>query len=102
MEDNNKTSCLLCSEKIYSTSGKNYILMEKYGCDEITDQICHGCFLSMLKRCLCIKGEYGKYRIDIENKVMVCYYCDEVNRKLKEFSKNVHRRQNNFLYNPYI
>ena len=89
--------CLICSEKIFGTNGKNYLLMEKYGLEEITDNVCYACFLSMLKRCLCIKGEYGKYRIDVENKRMVCYYCDEVNQKLKQFSEEVRKRNNNFF-----
>lgn len=89
--------CLICNEKMYGKTGKNYKLMEKYGLEEITDKVCYACFLSMLKGCLCIKGEFGKYRIDIENKVMVCDYCDEVNQRLKKFSDNVKKRHNNFL-----
>jgi hypothetical protein len=89
--------CIICSEKIFGTTGKNYLLMEKYGLEDITDNVCYACFLSMLKRCLCIKGEYGKYRIDVENKRMVCYYCDEVNQKLKQFSKNVSHLLNDYI-----
>jgi hypothetical protein len=96
-QNNSILKCLICSESIYSRpSGKNYILMEKYGLEEITHQICYQCFLSMMKRCLCIKGEFGKYRIDLEKKIMVCYYCDEINSKLEHFSNQVKKRQNIF------
>jgi hypothetical protein len=93
--------CLICLENIYSPSNKNYILTDKYGIDEITENICYQCYLSMMKKCACIKGEYGKYKVDTDNKSMVCFYCDEINQKLQQYSKNVKKRQNNFLYIPY-